>query len=350
MKRIIYSIAIFAALFLFFSVSIFAEDTAEEYLGKFTEITGIDVEDVEGIGADAVFRELLLAITGQGSRIAAFLLFTLGGAGAISLASVLGGQKPVVTGVCAVVAAGIYKELYELILGVIEVLGTLSELFSALIPIMTGITLAGGGVSAASTEAFGMSLALRTVNGIAVPIMLPLVSVLFALSVAGVFESSAAVAITPRIRSAFMWVMGIATAVLLGVLSLQSVISGAKDSAMMRAAKYSATGLIPIVGGTVSATLGTLGAGLSYAKSIIGAGSVYVLVSVLSAPLILVLLYRMILSLTSGLLDFVGAPSGARLFSSMTSAIDALAALYAVSGILYIFEIIVFMKSGVAVL
>ena len=151
-------------------------------------------------------------------------------------------------------------------------------------------------------------------------------------------------------RNLFMWIFGIATALIMGFLSLQTLISTASDSAAMRTAKYVASGYLPLVGGTVSASLSTLAAGLSYAKGVVGASAIIVLVMLFMSPLLLAFSYRISLSLASGFAGLLGISSAEKSFSSFRSAFDILIALYSLSCILYIFEIVLFIKSGVAVL
>ena len=58
----------------------------------------------------------------------------------------------------------------------------------------------------------------------------------------------------------------------------------------------------------------------------------------------------MILSLLGGLLSFLGAGEGAGGLSYLCFSLDALLSVYGVSMLLYIFELVMFMKSGVAIL
>jgi hypothetical protein len=175
-----------------------------------------------------------------------------------------------------------------------------------------------------------------------------MVLLMFSLSmVSSVDSQNMTASVAKGVRSLFFSVLGIVTTVLLASLSLQSILSSASDSAMLRAAKYAAGNSIPIVGSTVSAALGTLFASASYAGASVGVGSVAVIVSLTLSPLILLLLYRFALSLFSSVLAMLGADSGAGLFSSFRSSLDALIAVYSSSVIICLFEIIIFMKCGV---
>ena len=143
--------------------------------------------------------------------------------------------------------------------------------------------------------------------------------------------------------------MGIVSAVFIGITSLQTVISSASDGAYMRAAKYAASGMIPIVGSTVSASLGTLAGGLSFVKSSVGVSSVLVILGFAISPLALLLLYKAAFAISLIFLEFSSCTAGVRIFSAFSSALDTLISVYAVSVAVYLCEIFIFMKSGVNV-
>jgi stage III sporulation protein AE len=155
--------------------------------------------------------------------------------------------------------------------------------------------------------------------------------------------------VAKNIKGLFNWILGIGTTVLLAAVSMQSIIAGAQDTAYLRAAKYAASGMIPLVGSTVSGALGTLAGGLSYVKSAVGVSAVMMIVTLALAPLVTLLLYRLAFSLSISFLEFMDAKGGVRSFSAFRSALDALIAVYSLSAVVYVSEIVVFMKSGVSV-
>lgn len=346
MKRIFTLFFFAVALFLSFSVPSIA--VGEEYVEDFSKISGLSTEDIENIGAGAIIEEIAASFESERGNISAFFFFVLGSLFFLAvLGENLGGKSAFRWASCAV-SAGIFINSYKLFLGISDTLRTLGGFFSAATPIMCGITLAGGGVGSASTEALGMGLAINFVSLICVPVLVPTVFVML-----GISAFSPVSAVTERalskLRAAFLWLMGIVTTVFVGTVSLQSVIAASKDGALIRGAKYSAAGLIPIVGSAVSSSLSTLGAGLSYAKGIVGAGAVYTLFTIVISPLLLLLVYRGILSLAATLQELVGIGEGKSPYAAAAVCFDAMSAVYAVCGVLFILEVIIFIKSGVAI-
>ena len=148
-------------------------------------------------------------------------------------------------------------------------------------------------------------------------------------------------------KKLFSWFLGIVTVMISGTLSLQTMVASARDCAAMRAAKYAASGMIPVVGSTVAAALSTLASGVSYVKGIVGGGAVFVLISIMLSPLVLMLMYRFALSFAKFASEFFEIGGGVKIFSAYLYSLDTVLATYALSCLVYLFEIILFVKGGV---
>jgi hypothetical protein len=106
--------------------------------------------------------------------------------------------------------------------------------------------------------------------------------------------------------------------------------------------------MIPMVGGAVSSALATLGGGLSVVRGAVGVGSVTVILGMTLSPLIMLLLYKLSLSIALVFLDSGGGMSGGvRAFSALKSALDALIAVYSMTVVIAILEVAVFLGCGV---
>ena len=114
----------------------------------------------------------------------------------------------------------------------------------------------------------------------------------------------------------------------------------------MRAVRYAASGLIPVVGSTVSGAISTLAAGLGYARSIVGGGAILVILYMALSPLILLLIYRLTLTLGGIFAYFSGSAMASRIFSSYRYALDMTVTVYSLSALIYLFEIIIFTVIG----
>ena len=363
-RRIYLYITVICLTFFVFAVfptDVYAsENTAEDFFDKFSEIApegaigGSAEEIIDGVGFDALLKELLSAVSSSGTAALSFFALSMG----LALAFVFvegmsvisdAGSRYMRSAVAAVGAYLMFSGLSPLISSVRDSISSLSSFFSALGPSASGIIAAGGAVSTASVQALNMNLALAVIERIGAEVLLPLSVTSFALSLVSSVDGEISSSIVKGVRSVFNWAMGIVTTVLVASLSLQSVLSSAKDSAALRAAKYAVSGSIPIVGSTVSGALSTLFGSLSYVGTSIGVGSVFVILSMAISPLLLLLSYRAAISLSRSVVDFLGASGANGIFSSFLSALDSLIAVYASCTVIYLLEIIIFLKCGVKI-
>ena len=352
-------LAVILPILLLVLAPIRAAAAPEDYLEDLYEVLpdglSFDASDPESISEAVGFEAILAEIGGilkdRGREIFSFLLTLVGIATLAALARSVDTelQRPVSAAVSAVSAVAVVSRILPAVRAVGEAMSEASAFFGKLIPIFSGITVAGGGVSTATVSAAGMSISLAVVESISSRVLTLAVAALFVLGMladlGGTGES-----LTRGVRSFFLRGIGIVCFLFATTLALQTVISSASDGVMMRTAKFAASSSIPVVGNTVGGAIGTLAAGLSYVKSIAGTAALAVIASVALSPLLLLLTYRFVLSFTVSFLGFLDTGRGIRCFSAMLAALDALIAVFSVSTIVYIFQIVLFVKSEVAIL
>ncbi len=357
MKKCFIVLCMAAAVFMSLSIVSYAEE--EDFWKDYGELvpgqTPAAPEDaLSEIGADRLIQLIMDALGVSVGSAASFLSLVLGIAILHAVAdssqfSDGGGGRAASAVISAVSGVLIFTRLGEVISSVRGGLEELCGFFSGLIPIMTGILASGGCVNSAASQAIGMNLTLGTVSFLSESLLVPLVYSMLALSLASGLDGGAVASTAKWMRNTFNWLLGIMGAVVIGALSLQSVVSGAKDGAYLRAAKYAASGMIPVVGSTVSTALSTLAGGLAYVKGAVGASAVVALLSMLLTPLVLLLLYRAAISMAVLVVEAVGSHGGVRTFSAFRSAFDALISVYALVCVVSVAELVIFLKSGVDV-
>jgi len=325
----------------------FENAVPEEYKGS----VGSAEEIISSLGIGALLSEIGSAVSGEGSRVGGFFLLLIGLLSLTALSSLVPDEHRKITeaGVLTLASLAIYAGVSPLFGEVTSSLSKLSSFFAAVAPILSSVSLSGGGVGSAAVQSSAMSITLSLVGGAGSALLSAVSGFALAMSLVSAFGGDGAASLSQSVRSIFGWVLGILTALFTGTLSLQTLISSASDSAAMRAAKYLASGMIPVVGGTVAGSLSTLASGLSYVKSFIGAGGIFVIFSMALSPVVLLLLYRLALSASASAATLVGASGFSSVISAYRFALDTLIALYCLSSLLYIFEIILFVKSGVAI-
>ncbi len=369
MKKVIKRSMLFITLmfsFIFlFPISSYAyegSDDTDSIWKEFQEIIPDGIEKpgdkdeiISGVGIDALLSEITSAISGEGGMAAAFFVMIFGIAMLVAVSETAfpiengSFSKQVSAAVSMIASVLIFEGIGPLCFAVKESLLLLTDFFSSLIPIFTAILTAGGNVNSAPVQALNMNITLSLISKLSSSFLLPLCFALFSLALVSGIDNGAVSAVAKGIKGTFMWLLGISTTVILAAVSMQSVISGAADSAYLRAAKYAASGMIPVVGSTVSSALATLSGGLSYVKNAVGISAVFIIICISLSPLINLLLRRFAFSVSVSFLEYMGAAGGVRVFSAFRAALDAMISVYVISVIIYISEIIVFIKCGVEV-
>lgn len=334
----------------------------ETLLSELREILppALRTEDTESllsrVGVRGMMEEILASLSGDGSALMAFLLLCLGSTVLVSaaahataedsLSSLLEGMAAAMMGLV------IFGPLKECALAAVEMLSETVAFFGAAAPILHGITLAAGGVQSASAGAMGAEITLYIVNLFFSELVLPIVSVIFALGLICTLgeEGAALSSLAGSVKRIFLWMLGLGTTLLGAALSLQTVLAAGVDNTAMRTAKYAAAGLLPLVGGAVSASLSTLATGLSFVKTTAGVSVVAALLLLCVPLLVRLLLYRLCLDISSGFSEFLGIRGTARMFATFRSAMDALIAVTALSSVLFLLQSILFLHAGVAIL
>lgn len=360
-RRLAFSVALGLALFIFLPVFISAEDNAaDEILDGFTEIlppeSGISLDEdlSESLGFESVSDAIIGAVLGEWESAISFFMLLMGFAVVIAVSD--GGwmgdnpllKRNVSAATLAIASVSLFSSLYPVIASVRDGLSSVLDFFASLIPVMTAASAATGAVSTAGIQATNMTITLTLLEKLCTGALIPLVFALFSLALASSFADGGMASLARGIKSLFTFGVGAVSTVLLGAIALQSVLSSAKDSASLRAARYAASGMIPMVGGTVSSALAALASGLAVVKGTVGVGAIVVILSLALAPLVSILLYRLALSISIIFLEFFGAEGGARCYTSFRTSLDALSAVYSLSVLILIVEIIIFIKSGVA--
>jgi hypothetical protein len=116
----------------------------------------------------------------------------------------------------------------------------------------------------------------------------------------------------------------------------------------IRSAKYAASGTIPIVGNAVAGALGLVFGGISYARSIVGTGAIAVILSLVLSPLVTLFAYRAVLRLGICFCSLCSVDGCESIFSSFLGALDSLIAVYSLTAVVYVTELVAFLKGGVS--
>ena len=315
-------------------------------------------EAVDAIGELCDLRYLLGALLNAvGLRLgdAVRLLCTL--IGLLLLAAVLrqfrdtvGGRGGEAFGFCLRLC--LYAAIVSQGIGLMEVttafFSRLSKLTAAFMPVMGTLYAMGGnlGQAAVSRELLLVFLSVcQYVSGVLTP---PVCGLCMAFSLFDAFGSR--LTLTPLGETVKRWytsLLGLITFRLTLALSAQSILVARADSVAMKGVKYAVGSLIPIAGGAVSGTLGSVTAGVELLRGATGVCGVILMALLLLPTLVHLLLFRGMLNLARTVAALLGCDGEGKLLGEMASLYGYLAAAVAICSVTFVLAL-AFFAGGVA--
>ena len=221
-----------------------------------------------------------------------------------------------------------------------------SDFFGELIPVLSSVMALGMKTNTAVVSAAVMNLSFSFISGVLLKNLIHIGILIFVLSLISPFDTGRGIdSVSRGIKGWFSFLIGFVSFVLVTVLAFQNLIISSKDSVILRSAKYAVSSMIPVVGSTVSGALSTLLSGVKYLSSTIGVLAVAALFSVMGMPLVILLFYRFCIGTCITLANFAGAAYAERFFTSLRGAVDTVTAVLASAIMVYVLEIVIFMKS-----
>ena len=291
-------------------------------------------------------------------RDALRLLATL--CGLLLLAAVLGALKNSFGGAAlsgavdfltsAAIFAAILSYQYRYLSEAQEMLTRLSSLMGAMIPIAGSVWAMGGNVTTASVGTASLyaflTVTQRVVGQTVVPVCAFCMAAALCQSLGG---DTSLRGITSAIKKTYTFTLGFIMMLLLTSLGASTTLSAAADSVAARTAKLVSATVIPTVGGSIGETLRTVAASVGVLKSVVGIGGI-LLVALLVLPTVLSLIAtRLVFLLAGGVAEMLGCEKETRLLGELGGVFGCLLAVTAMSGVMFILALTIFVKSTVAI-
>lgn len=204
-------------------------------------------------------------------------------------------------------------------------LEALCGFITAIFPLLNGIQISMGAVNTASLTAASITLLLSLIGEFSFGMLLPFQKMCFALDVtATITENKGLLSFTSSIKKLFLFLLGGLSAFLLACFSFQNVVAAKADSAAIRAFRFTAGGLVPLVGSALSESSRILLAGLDLLKSTVGGIGIAVILLMLLSPLCSLFASAFCFSLASSLSKAVDCDLLSSLFSSAVSTLNCI--------------------------
>ena len=227
-----------------------------------------------------------------------------------------------------------------------------SSLFAAVgsfLPLSAVLYAMGGNLTAAASGTAAVSVTLTVCQFICTKTVLPVFSVCMSFSLISVFDGAGGFAggrIVGEIKKWYTTALAAVALILTCSIASQSIIAAKADNLAMRGAKFAVSSFIPVSGGTLASTLGTLSASVEMLRGSVGVIGIFVILLMLLPVIIELALMRLILSFLSFVAGLLSCSGEMKLFDDISSLYGYLEGVAALSAAIFIISFAIFAGSA----
>ncbi len=226
-----------------------------------------------------------------------------------------------------------------------QTVNTLSEYGRLLLPVMTAALAAQGGTTSSAAIYSGTVVFDALLSTATAKLLIPMVYMFLALALANAATGEDNLKkIADFIRWLMTWALKIILYVFTGYIGITGVVSGTTDASLLKAAKLTISGMVPVVGGILSDASEAVIVGAGVMKSAAGVYGVFALLAIWIMPFMKLGLQYLLLKATAALCAAFGAKRVSGLIQDFSSAMGLLLAMTGTVCLLLLISTVCFMK------
>lgn len=188
----------------------------------------------------------------------------------------------------------------------------------AFTPVYMGIVSVSGAPMSAVASGGMLLAAAEFIGGTAAFLITALMGAYLSLTVgASVSPLLNSTGFADVLKRAGMWIMSLCTTVFLGVLGIKNAVNSAADTLSVKTARFIIGTCVPVVGTALSGAVNTVASSLSLLKSSVGIFGVAALVVMVIPVLAELLLWRLVLNLSSAVCTLFSIDETSKLFKAV---------------------------------
>lgn len=215
------------------------------------------------------------------------------------------------------------------------------------VPVFAGICTASGSVTAAAGYSAVMlmtaEMAVKFVSGLIIPV----ISVCMAMTIVNSFSPAIALSgITELLKKGITLLLGFIMTIFTGLLSLQSIVGTSADTVTVKAAKYMAANLIPIVGGAVADAYSAMRSGLGLLRGAAGAFGIIALTITILPPVLNAVCMYLAMWAGQAAAELFGAKELSGLFKGAASVLSMVIAVLSCFCVMFVISTVIMMATG----
>ena len=223
--------------------------------------------------------------------------------------------------------------------------GRLFTSVAAFVPLSATLFAMGGGFSTAVSSSATLSVILSICEFICGYTVIPFFCICLSLSLLSAFDgvfSTAGGSISASIKKWYMTALGFVMMILTASLLSQTIISSKADGMAMRGAKFAVSSFVPVAGGTVSSTLGTLAASIEMLRGSVGVIGITVIIMMLLPTVLELAAMRLVLGISEFVAGMLSAVGEKRLLSEIGGLYGYLEGVAVLCSVIFIIAFAVF--------
>ena len=231
----------------------------------------------------------------------------------------------------------------------LERLGTF---MNGMIPVMGVLYAMGGNIGQATVNQEMLLILLGVCQYMATTLTPALCGICLAFALMEAFGGKTHIQLAPLSGLCKKWytsLLGFLMFLLTTALSVQSLLISKADTLSMRGVKYAVGNMLPVVGGAVSGTLGSVAAGVSLLRGIAGVSGVILLALLLLPTLVQLLLYHACYRFTSTIAGMLSCDDESKLLGEIGSLYGYMAAAVSICALAFIIAMAIFAQGTAAI-
>lgn len=315
-------------------------DDVKEQLEKF-DISSSDFSFSESLNPKSAFGGILnffksgfKAPLAAGCSVLAILLF---GAAVGGLATENKALKYAITIGITVVAA---LPAVASINATVQAVKAAGVFMLAFIPVFAALLISGGKALTAAGFSSIMLACTEAISALCSFVLVPLTGMQLALGIgAAVMPDINTLSISKAIKKASGWTLTLASTVLLGLLGMQTIISGSADNLYSKTAKFIVGTAVPVVGTAVSEAIGTVKGCLKLLSSSVMIYGVVALALIMLPVLAELMIWRVTMLACSSVAEVLSQSKAAELLKAVDSAIAFILGILVLIFVLFVISL-----------
>lgn len=241
----------------------------------------------------------------------------------------------------------------------VESLSRLSAYFDSLFALVAGFVplsgvlyAMGGNLTGAASGSAALSATLAVCQFFFSKTVIPVFCVCLSLSLLSVFDGQSALSsgsIAATVKKWYTTALAFIMMILTAAIGAQGILANKADGAAMRGMKFAASSFIPISGGTISSTLGTLASSVELLRGTVGVLGIVIILLMLIPVSVYLAAVRAALGIASFSAGMLGCGSEKRLLDEIGSLYGYLEGIAAISAAVFIIAMAIFASTASAV-